>query len=87
MAVASGIQALLVCCDTVYDVLFHLFPSRSIDWEGTFEAKGVQNPQERLTRVHGDVREPFPDAVRAANVRLCNLAWLRAAVERTLQLP
>lgn len=33
-----------------------------------FEAKGVVNAQERLTLLVGDVRQPFPDAAKEAQV-------------------
>lgn len=45
-----------------------LFGCRSVDFKVTFERKGVLDAKQRLTRVSGDVREPFPEAVRAANV-------------------
>ena len=41
---------------------------RSVDIEGTFEAKGVHDAAKRLTYVAADVREPFPAAVREAGV-------------------
>lgn len=34
-----------------------------MDFNSTFESKGVLDAQQRLSRVSGDVREPFPDAV------------------------
>jgi hypothetical protein len=40
----------------------------SVDFKVTFERKGVLDAKQRLLRVSGDVREPFPEAVRNANV-------------------
>ena len=42
--------------------------SRSVDINGTFEAKGVTNAKERLSFVAAEVREPFPAAVKDAGV-------------------
>lgn len=41
----------------------------SVDFKVTFEGKGVLDAKDRLTRVSGDVREPFPKAVADAKVR------------------
>lgn len=42
----------------------------------TFEGKGVLDAKDRLTRVSGDVREPFPKAVADAKVRQCKALTL-----------
>lgn len=39
-----------------------------MDIQGTFEAKGIKNAKERLQFVAAEVREPWPEAVKAANV-------------------
>ena len=39
-------------------------PGCSVNFKQTFESKGVLDAKQRLTRVSGDVREPFPAAVR-----------------------
>ena len=35
-----------------------------MNFKQTFESKGVLDAKQRLLRVSGDVREPFPAAVR-----------------------
>lgn len=40
----------------------------SVDLKRTFEAKGVLDAKDRLTFVSGDVREPFPEDLRKAQV-------------------
>jgi hypothetical protein len=40
----------------------------SIDIPGMFEAKGVTNASERLQLLVGDVRQPFPEPAREAQV-------------------
>jgi hypothetical protein len=44
----------------------NVFDSCSVDFKSTFESKGVLDAKQRLSRVSGDVREPFPAAVRIA---------------------
>jgi hypothetical protein len=39
----------------------------SVDIPGTFEAKGIKDAKSRLQFVAAEVREPFPEAVKAAN--------------------
>ncbi len=41
---------------------------RSVDIQGTFEAKGVHNAKERLKFVAAEVREPFPASIRDAGI-------------------
>jgi hypothetical protein len=46
-----------------------------VDFKQTFESKGVLDAKQRLSRVSGDVREPFPAAVRAALLLHSCSAW------------
>jgi hypothetical protein len=40
----------------------------SVSFEGTFESKGIKNAKERTQLVAAEVREPWPQAVKDANV-------------------
>lgn len=40
----------------------------SVDIKGTFEAKGIKGAKDRVQFVAAEIREPWPEAVRKANV-------------------
>ena len=50
----------------------------SVDIEGTFEAKGIENPKDRLQFIAAEVREPFPETVCQIYGKTCSDRFLLA---------